>query len=468
MAEQFAAVEDYLTCAVCLETFKEPVTLGCNHSFCSDCLHGYWDQNQTRNCPVCRRKSSKGRIIVNFALKELCVSFTDKLKSKDRASVCSTHPEVPPLFCIDEARLLCPLCEFSLHRDHTVVPVEQAERELKEQLQSQVEALRKNRAEAQALEQIYRDTQRHAHRQAELCERNIRAEFQRLHMFLKEEEELRLSSLREEQSRQAQSMTSQLDRLKETLASLEQNIQELEKQLEKKAEDFLLSYSPAQSPKEPPGPLPPLGPGLLLNQAKVLGNLAFSVWRKMGQKVEYSPVVLDPNTANPHLSLSDNLTSVTWTETPLQVPENPERFCKYPVVLGSVGFSSGRHHWDVEVGDHSRWIIGVTKESVNRKTEMPFNTDSGCFLLAHLTGKYITDSGEVKLKQNPHKVRVQLNCDSGTFSFYDSRDMSLIYIYKNIPKEKLFPCFCLGRPDAECKTNNIRICATTKPGLNQD
>ncbi|KAJ0060511.1 hypothetical protein NL108_014990 [Boleophthalmus pectinirostris] len=461
MAEQFAAVEDYLTCAVCLETFKEPVTLGCNHSFCSNCLHEYWDKNNTKNCPVCRRKSSKDGTLINFALKKLCVSFSDKLKSQDRAAVCSSHPEVPPLFCTDEARLLCPVCEFSEHREHTVVPLEQAERDLKEQLQSQVEDLRRHRAKAQTLEQSYRETQQHVHRQAELCERNIRAEFDRLHRFLKEEEELQLSMLREEKSRQAQNMASQLGRLTETLASLEQNIQELEKQLEKKAEDFLRSYSPAQSTTEPPDPLPPLGPGLLLNQAKVLGNLPYRVWKKMGEMVQDSPVVLDPNTAHPCLSLSDNLTSFTLADAPLQVPKNPERFYKYSIVLGSEGFSSGRHHWDVEVGDYSFWALGVVKESINRETGSRF-AQSGCWYLRLITDKYYTGNGTVKLKQQAQKVRVQLDCDSGTVSFYDFSDMSLIYTHKNIPKEKLFPCFYVGR--TECQTNNIRICARSDPG----
>uniref|UniRef100_A0A3B3Z953 Uncharacterized protein n=1 Tax=Periophthalmus magnuspinnatus TaxID=409849 RepID=A0A3B3Z953_9GOBI len=418
---------DFLMCAVCLETFKEPVTLGCNHSFCSDCLHGYWDQNNTRICPVCRRKSSKGLIIVNFALKELCISFSDKQTLEDRASVCSTHPEVPPLFCTDEVHLLCPVCEVSEHRGHTVVPVEQAERELKEQLQSQVETLRKNRAEAQALEQIYRDTQRHAHRQAELCERNIRAEFLNAHMFLKEEEELRLSSLRQEQSRQAQSMAPQLDRIRETLASLEQNIQELEKQLEKKAEDFLLSYNPAQSPKEPPECLP-LGPRQLLNQAKVLGNLAFRVWMKMRSIVQFSPVVLDPN-------------------TPLELPDNTDRFSKKVLVLGSEGFRSGTYVWEVEVGDHPHWVIGLAKKSVERKEEPVFIPEIGIWCVGFYNNKYFASCGTLSIKMHPQRIKVQLDCDRRTVSFYDSSHMSHIYTYNNCGYEKLFPFFGLGPSD---------------------
>ncbi len=46
--------------------------------------------------------------------------------------------------------------------------------------------------------------------------------------------------------------------------------------------------------------------------------------------VSSSPVILDPNTTNPVLVLSDNLTCVGYTGNKQSVPDNPERF-DYPV-----------------------------------------------------------------------------------------------------------------------------------------
>ncbi|XP_024130457.1 nuclear factor 7, ovary-like [Oryzias melastigma] len=180
----------------------------------------------------------------------------------------------------------------------------------------------------------------------------------------------------------------------------------------------------------------------------------------MKEKVHFSPVLLDPNTASRRLYLSDDLTSVRRGETFQQLPDNPERNMKYASVFGSEGFRSGKHSWEVEVGDHPIWNIGVAKESVNRKGECSASPKDGFWCLSHYNGKYINCDGQtVTVTKSLQKIRVQLDYDRGEVSFYNPEDMTHIYTHKDTFTEKLLPYFNVGESE-DAKTSKLQICPT--------
>lgn len=135
---------------------------------------------------------------------------------------------------------------------------------------------------------------------------------------------------------------------------------------------FLKSYKHTQTSSRAQFTLPDpqLVSGALVDVVKHLGNLQFIVWKKIQRIVKYTPVILDSNTAECRLSPSDDLTTVRHLEKRQQLPDNPERNKIYGNVLGSEGFRSRKDSWELEVGDHSHWYIGVAKESINRKKEI--------------------------------------------------------------------------------------------------
>ncbi|XP_014596807.2 E3 ubiquitin/ISG15 ligase TRIM25 isoform X2 [Equus caballus] len=54
MTEQFTLAEE-LSCSICLEPFKEPVTTPCGHNFCGACLDASWaSRGAPYGCPQCR------------------------------------------------------------------------------------------------------------------------------------------------------------------------------------------------------------------------------------------------------------------------------------------------------------------------------------------------------------------------------------------------------------------------------
>ncbi|XP_053180933.1 nuclear factor 7, brain-like [Scomber japonicus] len=470
MAEK-ALLRSYLSCHVCSETFRDPVSLSCGHSFCSSCLQKFWEQAKNKNCPICKRKSSKDNPLVIFSLKELADSFARIQKAgssetekgeKEVEVVCSKHQEEPKLFCKDEQRAVCTVCDFPHQKDHNVVPVEQAVSELKDQLESDLKPLQDKRDKYKQVEKTYNEMIEHSKKQLLSTEKQIRAEFNKLHQFLKEEEESRLAALREEEEQKGETMSRAMKRIQEQIFSLSDSISAVKEDLQKHNASFLSSYKATQSRARAQSSLsdPQLVSGALIDEAKHLGNLSFRVWEKMKEKVHFSPVILDPNTAHCCLYLSDDLTSVRQGDTKQQLPDNPERHTKYANVLGSEGFSSGKHSWEVEVGDHPDWSVGLDKESVDRKGERFASPENGIWCLVHCSGKYINGlSKTVTEKKSLQRIRVQLDYDRGEVSFYDPEDKTLIYTYRDTFTEKLFPYFSIGK-SGDAKTTDIKICQT--------
>ncbi|XP_061097825.1 zinc-binding protein A33-like [Conger conger] len=192
--------------------------------------------------------------------------------------------------------------------------------------------------------------------------------------------------------------------------------------------------------------------GALIDVAKHLGNLKYRVWEKMLGTVQYTPVTLDPNTAHPKLSLSEDLTSVRRSDEGQQVPDNPERCVGWLCVLGSEGFSSGTHCWDVEVGG-GIWQVGVVKESFSRKGDADVSPAGGLFGIELFRGKYramTSTPPRLTVQRKLQRVRVQLDWDRGKVSFSDPSDNTPLYTFKHSFTERLFPFFCtLG---------TVRIC----------
>ncbi|CAL8364774.1 unnamed protein product [Gadus morhua 'NCC'] len=484
MAEENPLFKHYLTCSVCTEIFTDPVSLGCHHSFCSSCLQDFWAQAKNKNCPVCKRKSSKG-IVVNFSIKELADSYAGRQRSapseeaqvvcteppqrsdpSDEAQVvCTEHLKDIKWFCKEEQRAVCHVCEFPHHQGHTVVPLEEQVQELKQQLRPDLTALQARRSRHQELEETYEAMVPHLKVQRVKTERRIRAEFEQLHRFLREEEEARVKALGEEEEQKRKRILLERKTLQEQIRSLSEGLSAVEADLQKDGLSFLSASTRSRTSARALLSGSNLLPGALLDEAKHLGNLAHRVWVKMGQRTTFSPVILDPNTASRSLSLSDDLTSVGVCDVLQKVPNNSERFSQYAEVLGSEGFSSGEHCWEVEVGDHPDWLIGVAKESVDRKGDRPVSPANGTWCLSNDSGKY-TQGGSTKtltLKRNPERIKVQLDYDGGEVSFYDPEGMTLIYTHQDTFTDKIFPWFSLGAAvgraciDTESRDTPIKV-----------
>ncbi|XP_041867822.1 E3 ubiquitin-protein ligase TRIM21-like [Melanotaenia boesemani] len=160
-------------------------------------------------------------------------------------------------------------------------------------------------------------------------------------------------------------------------------------------------------------------------------------------------VTLDPDTAHPHLILSDDGKQVYLGDERKNLPEKPERFSYCVCVLGRQSFSSGRFYFEVQVKGKTEWDLGVARESINRKGEIALSPQYGFWSIWLRNGnEYDANAGppvRLHLQSGPEKVGVFVDYDEGLVSFYDVDAAALIFSFTGCCfTENLYPYFSPG------------------------
>lgn len=123
------------------------------------------------------------------------------------------------------------------------------------------------------------------------------------------------------------------------------------------------------------------------------------------------------------------------------LPSNPKRFDTWHCVLGYEGFASGRHYWEVQLGDGRDWAVGVARESVTRKGRIILNPEGGIWALGQWGGQFQALS--VPEASLPWRLRVYLDCEVGQVAFYDGDTEALIFTFPlpSFTQERIHPWF---------------------------
>ncbi|XP_048345245.1 E3 ubiquitin-protein ligase TRIM7-like [Sphaerodactylus townsendi] len=363
-----------------------------------------------------------------------------------KGKVCQKHQEPLKLFCKDDEALICVVCDRSKeHRDHETLPLEEASQEYKDRFCDCLEKLKEEREKILACKaDVVKESQDQLKQTTEQKQETV-AKFRELHTFLEEQEKLLLAQMEEVEKEVAKNRDQRLVELSEALFSLDTLIQEMEEkcqqpptELLQDARSTLLRYEENE---------------VFENPAAFPHSLKWRIWHcsdtnlflkgikkqlkdtlDSGLHLQKANVTLDPDTAHPILILSEDRKSVRNGGKAQILPKNPERFNNYFVVLGSEGFTGGRHFWDVLVGGEGEWWVGMARKSVRRKGCITLNPEGGIWAVGKCRegGYWAARKGSdipLSLSEEPNRIRVCLNYDGGRVAFIDADRGTVIYEY---------------------------------------
>ncbi|XP_053466882.1 tripartite motif containing 35-28 [Ictalurus furcatus] len=443
-------LESDLSCPVCKDLFQDPMLLSCGHSFCQACLESSWKHNRSKMCPVCRRNCEGETPILNRALKSTAESFQKERGWRvTRAPdvICGLHLRELQLFCVHDEEPICAEC-VSLHSSHDVRPVDHGVKYCQEMLDLKVKILADKLEYFKKMKKRCNETIGYIQSQSVEAEKQIRQLFERLHKILNEEEASRITALKKEEEQKKKMLNEKVESISRDITSLTELIQSLRKEMI--AEDLVVlqnyqnlklraQWTDEQSQKFPPG--------ALIDVALHVGALDYKVWESMRSQIKCFPVLMDPNTVSPWLSMSPDYASVKESTERQSVPDNPERFDPCVFVLGSEGFVSGRHRWEVNVGDNPKWVLGVCKESVARKRKFTVTTSGGVWSIGLSKGVYsglTSPRTTLTVAKRPETIRVKVNMEKGEVSFWDADSGAHLITYNDTFRGRLFPLFGPG------------------------
>ncbi|KAF3830054.1 hypothetical protein GH733_001479 [Mirounga leonina] len=434
-------IQDEVSCSICLKLLTESLTLDCGHSFCQACItvdtkESEISPGEESSCPVCGIRYSLGNLgpdqhLVNIM--ERIREFKLNPEKELKRNLCVHHEEKLLLFCKEDRKVICWLCERSQeHRGHHTYLVEEVVKECQEKLQAALERLRKEQQKAEKLEADIREERTSWKYQIQTERQRIWTEFNQLRSILDSEEQRELQKLEEEEKRILDSLAEAEAELAQQNQLVKELISDLEHRHTWSTVDLLQIWT--------------------LKKPKTVSKRLKSVFHAPDLSTMLRmcrvDITLNPINLNLNLVLSEDQRQV------MSVPIWPVKYTNYGI-LGSQYFSSGKHYWEIDVSKKTAWILGVycrkrfcnikfgvRQGTVHQNVYSRYRPQCGYWVIG-LQNKFEYKAFEesstshpmvltISMAVPPHRVGVFLDYDAGIVSFFNvTNHGSLIYKFSN-------------------------------------
>ncbi|XP_055261939.1 tripartite motif-containing protein 26 isoform X2 [Moschus berezovskii] len=446
------SLEEEVTCSICLDYLRDPVTIDCGHVFCRSCTADVRAVSGGRPvCPLCKKPFRKENIRPVWQLASLVENIERLQVDRGRqpgeaaqepadARLCERHREKLHYYCEDDGKLLCVLCRESReHRPHSAVLLEKAAQPHREKILNHLSTLRRDRDKIQGFQ-----AKGEADILAALDTRDFLNRYPRKKFWIGKPI--------------ARVVKKKTGEFSDKLQSLQRGLREF--------------------------------------QGKLLRDLEYKT----------VSVTLDPQSASGYLQLSEDWKCVTYSGLYQGEYLHPQQFDCEPGVLGSKGFTWGKVYWEVEVeregwsededeGDEAEegeeeeeeeeagyrdgyddWetdedeeslgdeeeeaeeeeeevlescLVGVARDSVKRKGDLSLRPEDGVWALRlSSAGIWANTSPEAELfpALRPRRVGIALDYEGGTVTFTNAESQELIYTFTDTFTRRLLPFLWLKWP----------------------
>uniref|UniRef100_A0A3Q2NV83 Tripartite motif-containing protein 16 n=1 Tax=Fundulus heteroclitus TaxID=8078 RepID=A0A3Q2NV83_FUNHE len=474
-----------LSCSICLDLQKDPVTIPCGHSYCRNCIKEHWDredQKRIHSCPQCRKEFTPRPVLVkNIMLAEL----VEDLKKTGLQTAPADHhnkhlqPHYDSLtFKKHKIQCVCYLCSMDEHQGHETVPAAQKQVQVRrEQIQQRIQDQEKD---VKLLQQEVEAINVSADKAVEDTEK-IFSEMMRLIQKRSSDVKQQIRSQQE----------TEVSRVKELQEKLEQEIPELKRkdaELEQLSDiedhnQFLLNYPslsalsesthsssinirPLRYFEDVTAAVSELREKLqdILNQEQTKTTLPVTkvdAATKMDAAMKVDPVMkvdvlqseqepttradflkysrkltLNPDTAHKYLELSEGNRKVTMTNEDQCYSDDEDRFTRRWQVL-SRSRLTGRYYWEVEWSGSSVEIAvayrDIEREGDTNDSSFGMNENSWALCCSTTGYTFYSDGDHISIPGpvSP-RVGVYLDHSAGILSFYSVFGGGMTLLHREI------------------------------------
>ncbi|KAG8127309.1 hypothetical protein E2320_014232 [Naja naja] len=387
-------------CPLCLDFFKQPMSLSCGHNFCRDCLA---QLGAEVSCPQCRAKVEPSSACPNRALANM-VCLVKRLQMPEGAQeessgqrLCQEHRQSLQIFCSNEKSLLCPGC-LGRHQGHPLLSLPEAAQEYKDLLDGLLESLRKEEQKLLHQRQAEEQSRQECQEQFATEKQQVGLALESLQELLQESQSVWLDWLAEQEKKMEAEWGVALAQLSGKAACLQQLMAQTKRKYHQPDGEFLQDIQDT---------IDRCQNYLVGHVESAAPRLQGKLWTLLEKNASVRQIVdsykASLQTTLTRENLEQLLTTAPAPEQPRSPKDVPGRFDQEFCVLGSEGFTTGWHWWEVSVQGpynfpvrgRACWAIGVAKESIRRKGRFCLHPQEGIWAVGKSNYETVA-FGEVK------------------------------------------------------------------------